>query len=443
MMNDGNTSALSQPRSPSDAEQLAIGLMVLSLLALLWGVLVHVSPRRLFLVSFLSGTLALISVGFCDYDKREEHASPKRKTLFLSVGLLLVSFAIITAHTLQSMGDYLRPQLNVLLIGGWLAGMLAVTIVPYRCSGGILRKGDGRVSPIAVALMYVLLSFAWPVSFSMYGLAQLFVPGLGTVAACIIVMRWQRASKTAAWFAGTLCVIFVIVGITGNIETRTNGLTLAIVGGDIPLIEKLIASGQDVQVPSGGYSSPVFPALHYGRLSRRGPYSRYTSHATWKSQKDGEAKVIEILEILFAHGAKVNLPDNRGFYPIHVALTFGMTDVAKMLVREGADLKVQSPVGETVLHEAILYNGDVCHGAPEIIAFLIEHGADANALDAGGNSPLHHSCYLAITANIEVLLEHGANPNVRDSEGHTPLEIATKYNRADIAALLRRYGAKE
>jgi hypothetical protein len=56
---------------------------------------------------------------------------------------------------------------------------------------------------------------------------------------------------------------------------------------------------------------------------------------------------------------------------------------------------------------------------------LFRHGANAN-LDAtpAGRTPLHLACHSSIVTNldfIQLLLEKGANPNAQDSQGSTPL----------------------
>jgi ankyrin repeat protein len=56
---------------------------------------------------------------------------------------------------------------------------------------------------------------------------------------------------------------------------------------------------------------------------------------------------------------------------------------------------------------------------------LIEHGANINtAIYRHGETPLHLACHSVTTTNldfIELLLENGADPNAQDHDGWTPL----------------------
>jgi ankyrin repeat protein len=74
---------------------------------------------------------------------------------------------------------------------------------------------------------------------------------------------------------------------------------------------------------------------------------------------------------------------------------------------------------------------------------LIANGANVNAKDKKGMTPLHASSISSSgSKNIaELLISKGANVNAKDKEGRTPLYAAVKYGSKDIVGLLLTKGA--
>ena len=109
----------------------------------------------------------------------------------------------------------------------------------------------------------------------------------------------------------------------------------------------------------------------------------------------------------------------------------------------GADINARGFGGRSPLHLAAKYS------RPEHIRHLVEQGADLEAGTAGMSSgigdrtPLHYAVHLSgrKAENTAALLEAGANVNARDNSGHTPLMLAVKRQNAEVVNILLDAGA--
>jgi ankyrin repeat protein len=91
--------------------------------------------------------------------------------------------------------------------------------------------------------------------------------------------------------------------------------------------------------------------------------------------------------------------------------------------------------GSSLLHKAVA-SGDAL-----IVRRLLNAGADANALDACGCTPLHVSVYCrkaktrAMVRIVADLISHGVDVSVKDELERTAGELAAKIGLSDIANL--------
>ena len=87
----------------------------------------------------------------------------------------------------------------------------------------------------------------------------------------------------------------------------------------------------------------------------------------------------------------------------------------------GADVNAQDQSGYSPLHYAAAFNSN-----PAVVKTLLKAGADLQAKDhEWGATPLHWGAWASKNPSvIAALLENGADPNVQDKGGGTPLHAA-------------------
>jgi ankyrin repeat protein len=86
---------------------------------------------------------------------------------------------------------------------------------------------------------------------------------------------------------------------------------------------------------------------------------------------------------------------------------------------------------------------DLIEGDRRVAALeLIDEGADVNAAQGDGTTPLHWAAYNLDTQLVRVLLAHGARPDAKNLFGASPLSEAVKAGNAELVALLLEAGAE-
>jgi ankyrin repeat protein len=199
--------------------------------------------------------------------------------------------------------------------------------------------------------------------------------------------------------------------------------------GRLADLQKLIANGANVDARMSDRSTPLLLAASAGQT--------------------------EVVKFLVLLKADVEAAERGGHTPFTAAVVNGHLEMADFLLRHGAN-----PNHRT---EAILNMTALMHVAGQkllkAVEFLLAAGANASLCDARGQNALHHAISGAVVHKVvdigpgegvpegvpedalpivERLLASGADPNARDEDGKTPLNYARKLRLTQITSVMEK-----
>lgn len=161
----------------------------------------------------------------------------------------------------------------------------------------------------------------------------------------------------------------------------------------------------------------------------------------------------DVVRELINNGADVNERIRFDDTPLLFAISrVYQLEYVRQLIRERDRLRRNRMMNEASIDEIseriVIYSPpdfelDASCNAPilEIIKMLIEAGADVEARDSLGNTPLHVAVNGWLLPVVEMLLEAGADINERDPSGDVPLHVAIWHGDTEMALLLISRGA--
>lgn len=141
----------------------------------------------------------------------------------------------------------------------------------------------------------------------------------------------------------------------------------------------------------------------------------------------------EVIDLFVRANFNVNMPSEDGTPPLLTALKRGLTIIAKILIEAGADPNARDRLGLTPLLVAC---GKPTAGYKSTVEALLAKGAYLEVRDPFGNTPLLLSISGG-TADIALtLIERGANVFASRRDGETALTLAKQVGNPELARLV-------
>ena len=134
-------------------------------------------------------------------------------------------------------------------------------------------------------------------------------------------------------------------------------------------------------------------------------------------------------------GAQLEIVSALGYTPLHAAVDLGDASLVAFLLGRQAPIDFSSSDGATALHRAAMKGNFV------LTSLLIERGALLNVQTKDGYTALHYAVQEGHDEVVNLLLWYKASMELTDCFNRTPLHIAAWVGNQTIAGILIDYGA--
>ncbi|CAF0712969.1 unnamed protein product [Brachionus calyciflorus] len=177
------------------------------------------------------------------------------------------------------------------------------------------------------------------------------------------------------------------------LENGETYLTSAIKSGENQTVKAFVNGKIDVNKPNKSNQYPIQLAIKFNKISI-------------------------LKELLKADNVYIGTFDN-GYNPLLDACENDMTDIALVLIENGADINIcDQDQNWTPLMHAICNNNEI------LVSKLLENGCDLAMVDFNRNTPVHLAVLTENEYILRLLLKYNVNKNLENSENLTPLQIA-------------------
>jgi ankyrin repeat protein len=257
-----------------------------------------------------------------------------------------------------------------------------------------------------------------------------------------------------------------------DVEKEALPFHIAVAQRSVDMVQLLIDRGVDVNMRDGVGRTAIHVVTAKRNAKSSWTTSRWIQHLSAAGvdinakRHDGKTalhiaiqnKSFQMAYDLCECGASVSAQDSLGETALHYAVrkprtkyswNWQLTGLIRFLMHAGADVNAKRKDGVTALH-VFMQSRDCfeteeerseCESDAErcifheVLSVLQLAGADFNAHNLEGKTPLHSAAEQRDSGPLRDLIEFGARWNVRDSSGDTALHIAMRASLSDTDSI--------
>ncbi|WP_421798391.1 ankyrin repeat domain-containing protein [Haliscomenobacter sp.] len=281
---------------------------------------------------------------------------------------------------------------------------------------------------------------------------------------------WTALTEAADEGAYATAKVLLNAGADAHLKIN-NGvspLKMAASEGHAQILQLLIDKGAKLSTITEG-QPPLHAAAEEGQLEvvkmllgMNADLGQVDEHGRTPLMYAAEEGQLSVVQFLVEKGAKVNQQDKQGRTALSYAAGERQTEVVRFLLGKGADLALLDENGNSALDFAARENaGEVVkillntkegakqlngnasilvnaseEGALPVVRQLKDAGANVNAPDENGTTPLMAASEEGQEQVVQYLLSVGAEVNAKNKEGWTALAFAARENQPEVIQFL-------
>lgn len=239
-------------------------------------------------------------------------------------------------------------------------------------------------------------------------------------------------------YTGNVAIVKLLLQYGAHIDAKDDlggtPLSYAVKEGDEEIIKAILEGGADPNAGNNRGRAPLLKAVAQGHS--------------------------QVAELLLASGANTEIRDISGNTPLLLAVWLNrMPEINTLIIRDFHDIKVTDKQDCTAdfeaaeesskgwidtLNEFVLARPEHTSIDPymSIVNILLKNGANIEAKDNDGRTPLLVAAREGCRRMMMVLLENGANVEATGPFNRTPLFVASATGRSKLVRVLAERGAK-